>query len=81
MESSKQPFLLLCSLGLAIMGFMYGFDPGWFVNKFLNLGMAFTIGNGPVDLRHVFRALGGLYVGIAYFWMRCALVETASTKV
>ena len=73
MESSKQPFLLLCSLGLAIMGFMYGFDPGWFVNKFLNLGMAFTIGNGPVDLRHVFRALGGLYVGIAYFWMRCAL--------
>ena len=35
--------------------------------------MAFTIGNGPVDLRHVFRALGGLYVGIAYFWMRCAL--------
>ena len=73
MDNTKKPFLLLCALGLAGVGLLYGWNPSWFVNKFLNLGMAFSLGNGPIDLRHIFRAIGGLYVGIAYFWMRSAI--------
>lgn len=73
MENTKQPFLLVCALGLAGVGLLYAWDPAWFANKFLNLGMAFSLGKGPVDLRHIFRAIGGLYVGISYFWMRSAL--------
>ncbi len=73
MENTKKPFLLLCAVGLAGVGLLYGWDPSWFIKKFLNLGMAFSLGNGPIDLRHIFRAIGGLYVGIAYFWMRCAI--------
>jgi len=73
MELTKKPFLLVCALGLAAVGLTYGWNPSWFVNKFLNLGMSFSIGSGPVDFRHILRAIGGLYVGIAYFWMRSAI--------
>ena len=73
MENTKKPFLFACAIGLAVVGFLYGWDPNWFIKKYLNLGMAFSISNGPVDLRHIFRAIGGIYVGIAFFWLRCAI--------
>ena len=63
---------MLCGLALGGMGVVYAIDPSWFIGKFMKVGMAYSLGNLPVDMRHLFRALGGIYIGVGLFWIQSA---------
>lgn len=57
-----KPFLLVSAIGLATVGLSYGLVPSKFVP------LVFDIPVETVDTKHVFRAIMGLYLGMAGFW-------------
>nr|WP_290544873.1 DUF4345 domain-containing protein [Aestuariivirga sp.] len=55
-------FLLVTALGLTPIALSYGLSPG------RSLGWLFGIDASAVNIRHVFRAVMGLYLALACFW-------------
>ncbi len=55
-------YLLVSALGLAVIGLSYGLMPA----KFLPLVVDIPV--TTIDSKHVFRAIMGLYLGMASFW-------------
>ena len=60
-------FLLLSSIGLVPIALLYGAMPG------VTLDMLFGISVETTNLTHIFRAVMGLYLGMAILWFMGAL--------
>ena len=59
----KNLHLGLCSLIVTGVGFAYGISP----NKILPFFFDFNVDS--IDLNNVFRAIMGLYLGLAFYWI------------
>lgn len=62
----KQWFLLLSASTIFAVGSLYGVRPQWFAATF------FGVPELDVDFVHLLRAMMGLYVGFALFWLVAA---------
>ena len=62
----KKAFLIFSFVAVAIFGLLYGISPRWYAATFL----------GITDLSpnwaHILRALAGLYLALAAFWLYAA---------
>ncbi|MEG6507528.1 DUF4345 domain-containing protein [Methyloligella sp. 2.7D] len=66
----KRGFLIVAFAAVSIIAAGYGIDPDWFAKTFLGLGQL------DVSLAHICRAVMGLYLALAVFWLVCALRNT-----
>jgi Domain of unknown function (DUF4345) len=74
----KNLHLGLSSVIVILAGLMYGFNPG----KILPIILDFDV--ETVDLKNVFRAIMGLYIGLAFYWINGILKPAhwpSATKV
>jgi hypothetical protein len=62
----KKAFLIFSFVAVTIFGLMYGISPKWYAATFLN------ITNLNLNVAHILRALAGLYVALAAFWLYAA---------
>ncbi|MCL9775872.1 DUF4345 domain-containing protein [Vibrio methylphosphonaticus] len=58
-----QKFLLLAVLGLIPIALMYGLVPS------VTLPFLFDIDASPTNVSHIFRAVMGLYLALAVYWL------------
>ncbi|MCG9665020.1 DUF4345 domain-containing protein [Vibrio mediterranei] len=58
-----QKFLLLAVLGLIPIALMYGLVPS------ITLPFLFDIDASPINVSHIFRAVMGLYLALAVYWL------------
>ena len=56
-------FLIVAACGLTPIALSYGFSPA------ASLGILFNIDATPVNVSHIFRAVMGLYLALAAFWV------------
>ena len=63
-------FLLVAALGLTPIALSYGLSPA------SSMSMLFGIDASSVDSMHIFRAMMGLYLAMALFWICGARRET-----
>ena len=61
----KRVFLIFAFVAVTIFGLMYGISPRWYAATFLG------ITDLNVNIAHILRALAGLYLALAAFWL-CA---------
>ena len=62
-EDRSKAFLIITALGLAPVALSYGLVPE------KSLSWLFGIDASSVDLRHIFRAVMGLYLAMIAFWI------------
>ncbi|ERM61378.1 MULTISPECIES: DUF4345 domain-containing protein [Vibrio] len=62
-------FLLVAVLGLTPIALSYGYAP------VISLDYLFGIDARPVNVTHIFRAVTGLYLALALFWVSGALTK------
>ncbi|EDL52247.1 hypothetical protein VSAK1_01172 [Vibrio mediterranei AK1] len=58
-----QKFLLFAVLGLIPIALMYGLVPS------ITLPFLFDIDASPINVSHIFRAVMGLYLALALYWL------------
>ena len=65
----KQAFLISAFIIVSIIALLYGVDPQWFAQTFLELS--------PLDrnIAHILRAVMGLYLALGLFWLYAAFNE------
>ncbi len=62
-------FLLVAVLGLTPIALSYGYAP------VISLNYLFAIDASPINVTHIFRAVMGLYLALALFWVLGALLK------
>ena len=62
----KRTFLTFAFAAVAIIGSLYGISPRWFARSFLG------VTDLNLNFAHILRALMGLYLGLALFWLFAA---------
>jgi hypothetical protein len=62
----KKAFLIFSFVALTIFGLMYGISPRWYAATFLG------VTNLDLNIVHILRALAGLYLALAAFWLYAA---------
>ncbi|WGV98687.1 DUF4345 domain-containing protein [Vibrio sp. YMD68] len=60
-------FLIVAAFGLTPIALSYGFSPAE------SLDILFNIDATPINVTHIFRAVMGLYLALAAFWVMGAL--------
>ena len=63
----KRAFLTFAVVAVTIFGLMYGISPRWYAATFLD------ISDLNSNVAHILRALAGLYLALAAFWLYAAL--------
>ncbi len=66
----KQAFLIFASVGVGIIALLYGVSPQWFAKSFLG------VADLDRNMAHILRAIMGLYMSFALFWLFAALGNT-----
>ena len=66
----KQAFLILAFVTVSIIALLYGISPQWFARTFLG------VEDLNLNVAHILRAVMGLYLGLALFWLFAALGNT-----
>ena len=69
---SVRIFLLFCALGLVPIALGYGAAPA------ITMERVFGIAVEETNLTHIFRAVMGLYLGMAFLWLLGAFSSTLS---
>ena len=62
----KQAFLILAFVTVSIIALLYGVSPQWFARTFLG------VEDLNLNVAHILRAVMGLYLGLALFWLFAA---------
>jgi hypothetical protein len=62
----KKAYLTMASVAVAIIALLYGLSPAWFAATFLGI-----TGLNP-NVAHILRAVAGLYLALAAFWLYSA---------
>ncbi|WP_192890259.1 DUF4345 domain-containing protein [Vibrio bathopelagicus] len=62
-------FLFIAVLGLTPIALSYGYAP------VISLDYLFGIDASPINVTHIFRAVMGLYLALALFWIAGALLK------
>ena len=62
----KKAYLILAFVAVAIFGLLYGISPAWYAATFLGI-----TGLNP-SVAHILRAVAGLYLALAAFWLYAA---------
>ena len=60
----KRVFLIFAFVAVTIFGLMYGISPRWYAATFLGIT--------DLNIAHILRALAGLYLALAAFWLYAA---------
>src|SRR5262245_63438280 len=63
---TKKAFLIFSFVAVTIFGLLYGISPRWYAATFLG------ITDLNLNLAHILRALAGLYLALAAFWLYAA---------
>ncbi|XSG83465.1 MAG: DUF4345 domain-containing protein [Methyloligella sp. ZOD6] len=63
----KRALLILVAACVSVIALLYGVDPQWFARTFLG------VSDLSVGTAHILRAVMGLYLALAVFWLACAL--------
>jgi hypothetical protein len=58
----KQVFLIGACASVIAVALCYGLAPSWFARAFLGIGEL------PTDIKHVLRAVMGLYLALGLYW-------------
>ena len=62
----KKAFLIGAFVAVSIIALLYGISPRWFAATFLG------ITDLNLNVAHIFRAIAGLYLALAAFWLYAA---------
>ena len=62
----KIAYLIMTSVAVAIIALLYGISPTWYASTFLGI-----TGLNP-NIAHILRAVTGLYLALAAFWLYSA---------
>ena len=62
----KMAYLIMTSVAVAIIALLYGISPTWYASTFLGI-----TGLNP-NIAHILRAVTGLYLALAAFWLYSA---------
>src|SRR5215470_17248096 len=62
----RKAYLTLAFVAVSIFGLLYGISPTWYAATFLGI----TVLNP--DVAHILRAVAGLYLALAAFWLYAA---------
>ena len=62
----KQYFLIFASFAVTVIGLLYGISPQWFAKTFLGISEI------DLNIAHILRAIMGLYLALAVFWLYSA---------
>jgi hypothetical protein len=62
----KKAFLVFAFVAVTIFGLMYGISPRWYAATFLG------ITDLNLNVAHILRAIAGLYLALAAFWLYAA---------
>ena len=62
----KKAFLIGSFVAVSIIALLYGISPRWFAATFLG------ITDLNLNVAHIFRAIAGLYLALAAFWLYAA---------
>ena len=62
----KKAFLIGAFVAVSIIALLYGISPPWFAATFLG------ITDLNLNVAHIFRAIAGLYLALAAFWLYAA---------
>ena len=62
----KKAFLIFAFVAVTIFGLLYGVSPRWYAATFLG------INDLNLNIAHILRALAGLYLALAAFWLYAA---------
>jgi len=62
----KKAFLIFACVAVAIFGLFYGISPTWYAAVFLD------ITDLNLNVAHILRAIAGLYLALAAFWLYAA---------
>ncbi len=66
----KRAYLIFASVGVGIIALLYGVSPQWFAKSFLG------VADLDRNMAHILRAIMGLYMSFAIFWLFAALGNT-----
>ena len=69
MTPMKKVFLIFAFVAVTIFGLFYGISPTWYVATFLG------ITDLNPNVAHILRAIAGLYLALAAFWLYAAFNE------
>lgn len=69
----KRALLILVAAIVCVIALLYGVDPQWFARTFLGQATAPGAESLSVSTAHILRAVMGLYLALATFWLTCAL--------
>ncbi len=69
----KRAFLIFVAACVCVIALLYGIDPQWFARTFLGVSEL------NVGAAHILRAIMGLYLALAAFWLACALTGRHKT--
>jgi hypothetical protein len=82
----KRAFLIFIAACVCVIALLYGVDPQWFARTFLGQatapGAEATAAGAEslsVSTAHILRAVMGLYLALAAFWLACALTGRHKT--
>ena len=62
----KRAYLIISCVAVAIIALLYGISPTWYASKFLGITSL-----NP-NVAHILRAVTGLYLALAAFWLYSA---------
>jgi Domain of unknown function (DUF4345) len=65
----KKAFLIGAFVAVSIIALLYGISPRWFATTFLG------ITDLNLNVAHIFRAIAGLYLALATFWLYAAFSD------
>jgi uncharacterized protein YacL len=65
----KKYFLIFAFVAVSIIALLYGVSPHWFARTFLGVAEL------DLNLAHILRAVMGLYLGFALFWLYSAFSD------
>jgi hypothetical protein len=65
----KQAFLIGAFAAVTIIAMLYGVSPSWFAATFLG------VTDLNLNFAHIFRAIAGLYLALASFWLYAAFSD------
>jgi len=75
----KRAFLIFIAACVCVIALLYGVDPQWFARTFLGQATAAGAESLNVSTAHILRAVMGLYLALAAFWLACALTGKHKT--
>ncbi len=71
----KKAYLIVAFVGVSIIALLYGIDPPWYASTFLG------VTDLGVNFAHILRALMGLYLALACFWLYSAFSDAHRNTV